>query len=168
MANQRRSGGNQKITTPAYSEQGVIRAERVIENAYDLAVNERLFQDASIPADKIVGGGGGGGIPGATAYFVAKLNQTGSDNPVVTIIENTTGATVFNAFWNGTGEFEITFSTAIFDTDNVMFMNAGHDSPNGIIFDTVASGNTLSIYKYVVGVGADNGMSDTSLLIILF
>lgn len=60
MANQIRSGGTQKTTTPVYSENGVRNAERVIENAYGLATNERLFEDGSIPADKISGLAPGG------------------------------------------------------------------------------------------------------------
>lgn len=90
MANQIRSGGTQKITTPISTDFGVRNADRVIENIYNLTINERLFEDGSIPADKIVGGvpipPEAGLLPGANYMYAARWTQSGTNTPVEDIV----------------------------------------------------------------------------------
>lgn len=84
MANQVRSGGTQK-TTISGANDNIRRGNRVIRDIYDLSINEYLFKDQSIPADKIVGDISGGGnnigtdviqsFPGLVAYWAGTINR---------------------------------------------------------------------------------------------
>lgn len=86
MANQRRSGSNQRITTPLATEHQVRRVPLGIENIFNQAYVDRLFESESIDPSKIIGGGGGGAedvgtnailsFPGLVSYWAGTINRS--------------------------------------------------------------------------------------------
>jgi len=172
MANQRRSGGTQKITVPLADEHSIRNAPRGILDIYNEDYASRLFQDQSIPAIKVIGlDPGGGGIPGATSYFIAKINQSGeSEPPTVTIVQNTTEYTISLVGTLGIGRYFITFSGDIFDSTNVIFLSTNFAGNNEwLIHYEVSLFDTLALYSSEIGASwVDDAFVDASLMIIFF
>lgn len=112
----------------------------------------------------------GGGIPGAIGYYIATLNQAGTDPPVINELLNTIGATVTPAYLSA-GLYTLTFSPNPFSNpENVIALSTHTPANDDILALSVSSGGDIymAIYDISTAAGADDSMDNTPLLLIFF
>lgn len=93
----------------------------------------------------------GGGGPGYTVY-TALITQTGTADPVATLLQNTTGKT-FTYGRTDVGVYTLTSSAAIFTANKtIIFINAG--ASNMLITGERTSDTVLTVKTFVPSSGA--------------
>ena len=116
MANVKTGGGIVKTSLPLANQQGTRDIPNSVENLFNLAMVERVFEDASIPDSKLVSGGGG-----SVNYkeYVAQITQTGTNAPVANIIVNTLPETPTWAY-GGVGFYQLFSAGNIFTPEKTV------------------------------------------------
>jgi hypothetical protein len=89
--------------------------------------------------------------------LVALINQSGTNAPTLTILENTTGAT-FTTFRFNTGSYLISASSSVFTSDKTLIL------ANNYRFPFIIDINRNGVDSIIIGTYNSSGVSDNVLL----
>lgn len=166
MATQKRTGGVEKIGLPLADEHSVRKVIRSLAGIFDLDLVSRMFKDESILPAKIVGGipSGSGGLPGATSHFIANINQTGTNPPVLTTLYNDTGLT-FTPSYIDVGSYHVSASGNV--TPSILLCRS-FTSPEFFV-GMLAFGTDIFIETYdLAGNPIDGVINNNSIVLALY
>lgn len=101
--------------------------------------------------------------------YVAKISQSGTSAPNVTVLENNTGTTITWTY-AGTGLFSGTSSGSVFTTNTFSFIgtNANFTTGNQQIGCIYASSNSVSLQTYIAGVPTNSVLNNCILEIRIY
>jgi hypothetical protein len=160
-------GDGTKINTPLENTTG-----NIVPIVYDKATNTLKTKDEDGNIIEI--GGGGGSYPEGTKIYRALLTQSGTNDPVVDVLQNTFEAPA-NLQWTrvSAGVYDVTDTglTAPFIPEKTQFFLGGGDdgAGNGAFIWTKNSGNQPdSMQLFISTGGGDDYLYLTPLTIIVF
>jgi hypothetical protein len=117
------------------------------------------FDNAKIilQADPVTGALTKTNIPNITTKKIALLiiNQSGTANPVITVVSNNTGFT-FSASRIATGMYNIVASATMYNTASTIILSSGSNKNNEFINFQIQSSTSLFIFQFTnLGVASD-------------
>lgn len=110
------------------------------------------------------------GYPEGTKMYVALLNQTGTNDPVATVLVNTFGGTVVWTY-NTNGDYNAALAGVFTENKTWLLISAVMTDPSntytGFVFNRVDSSN-INLRTYFGTDKTDNQLSNVAIQILVF